>query len=53
MLNFINYLDDRFHLLSENSKRNSAIRATASKLEDQVAMNENVDDCKMSWKGDY
>lgn len=37
MLNFIDYLDDRFHLLSETSKPNSVLRGAASKLEDSVA----------------
>lgn len=37
MLNFIDYLDDRFHLLSETSKPHSVVRGAASKLEDSVA----------------
>lgn len=37
MLNFIDYLDDRFHLFSETSKPNSVIRGAGNKLEDSVA----------------
>ena len=37
MLNFIDYLDDRFQLFSETSKPNSVARGVASRLEDSVA----------------
>lgn len=50
MLNFINYLDDRFHLLSENSKPNTGVRATVDKIDDQMIeekfYDQNANDCQ-------